>query len=110
MQWAGPGKGAPQVPPTPVLPGTALGLQAVPANRPPPPGAGQHPGALGWGAALPSGHPSCRQQAPARPGHSPTLMAQPRSTASLPAFGNKHRLRQAGAEPSTRSCADSRPP
>ena len=37
MQWAGPGKGAPQVPPTPVLPGTALGLQAVPANRPPPP-------------------------------------------------------------------------
>ena len=139
MQWAGPGKGAPQVPPTPVLPGTALGLQAgravgragqgrasgAPHPRPPrdssgppgcsgkqtpPPGAGQHPGALGWGAALPSGHPSCRQQAPARPGHSPTLMAQPRSTASLPAFGNKHRLRQAGAEPSTRSCADSRPP
>ena len=43
------------------------------------------------------------------PGHSPTLMAQPRSTASFPAFENKHRLRQAGAEPFTRSCADSPP-
>ena len=75
-----------------------------------PPGQVTAPGALGWGAALPSWHPSCLHQAPGpAPGHSPTLMAQPRSTASFPAFENKHRLRQAGAEPFTRSCADSPP-
>ena len=111
--WSCSGQGraraCPRCPPPPSFQGQ-LWASRLFRQIDPPPGAGQHPGALGWGAALPSGHLSCRQQALARPGHSPTLMAQPRSTASLPAFENKHRLRQAGAKPFTRSCADSLPP
>lgn len=80
-----------------VLPGMALGLQAGQANGPP---RGRSPPLGPWvrGAALPSWHPSCCPLAPGPAlGHSPTLMAQPRSTASFPASENKHSVRQAGA-------------
>lgn len=42
--------------------------------------------------ALPAQGPS----KPDRLGYSPTLMAQPRSMASFPAFGDKHKLRGIG--------------
>lgn len=51
------------------------------------------------GHPCPQWHQSCCPQDPGQAtGHSPMLIAQPRSTASFPAFGNKHRMRGAGGQ------------
>ena len=93
-----------------ILPGTALGLQAGQANGPPR-GRSPPPGPWVGGQLCHHGIRAAATRPQAQPpGHSPTLMAQPRSTASFPAFENKHRLRQAGAERFTHSCTDSLPP
>ena len=90
MQWAGPGKGAPQVPPTPVLPGTALGLQA-----------GRAVGRAGQGRASGAPHPRPPRDSSGPPGCSGKQTPPPRGRSAPrgPGLGGSSAIRASELPP-----------